>query len=113
MSIAGHRRRLDRLERQGSTEEHVDLATRLEQARQRVEAAEAAEAAARALAGTDRKETPAPAPPAGVAPEPALHRPPPPPPVVRPPERRLFEDRVSRLDRNAVLTWDEAMRLGR
>ena len=109
MSLAVHGRRLDRLERRDRTVGGHDLAEAIRQARQRANAVLAIVDFVRALAGTDKKETPAPRPPAGDwATESVL----PPPRVKRPPETRPFEDRVSPPDRNAVLTWDEAMRFG-
>ena len=106
MSIAGHGRRLDRLERRGRAAEGRDLAKALQQARQRTNAVHAVVDFVQALAGTGKSEA-APAPPAG---ERATH------PVPRPPSpprgKRPSEDPVSRPHRNAVLTWDELMRLG-
>lgn len=113
MSIAGHGRRLDRLERRGRTAGRFDLAKAIQQARQRMDAVHAIVGFVRALAGTDKSKTTAPATPAGAATNSVPHSPPTPPPrAARPPEMRLPEDRVPRPGRNAVLTWDELMRLG-
>jgi hypothetical protein len=108
VSLAVHGRRLDRLERRDHNVGGHDLAEAIRQARQRADAVLAIVDFVWALAGTDKKETTAPRPPAGDRAAESL----PPPRVKRPPETRPFEDRVSPPDRNAVLTWDEAMRFG-
>jgi hypothetical protein len=61
----------------------------------------------RALAGTDESERMPLALPAGEGATESVPRPPSPPRGKRP-----SEDQVSRPNRNAVLTWDEIMRLG-
>jgi hypothetical protein len=61
----------------------------------------------RALAGTDESETMTLALPAGERATESVPHPPSPPRGKRPPE-----DQVPRPNRNAVLTWDELMRLG-
>ena len=113
MSIAGHGRRLDRLERRGGTDEDFDLAEVLQEGRRRSQAVYAIVDFVRSLAGTDKSETPPFAFPAVErATDSVPHSPPAPPqPVARPPETRPPEDHVPRPDRNAVLTWDEFMRL--
>ena len=107
MSIAGHGRRLDRLERRGRAARRDGAMEAVYRIDQEKKAALAVVDFVRALAGTDKSETMTLALPAGERSTESVPRPPSPPRGTRP-----SEDLVSRPDRNGVLTWDELMRLG-
>ena len=107
VSVAGHGRRLDRLERRRRAargDGWLEAVYRLDQEQK---AALAIVDFVRALVGTDESETMTLALPAGERATESVPRPPSP---LR--GKRPSEDLVSRPDRNAVLTWDELMRLG-
>jgi len=94
VSIAGHGRRLDRLERRRHAARRDGWLEAVYRIDQEKKAALAIADFVRALVGTDESETMPLALPAGERATESVPRPPSPP------------------HRNAVLTWDELMRLG-